>query len=137
MRGASTLAARRALPAAFSHRDFTEIGGLMSYGTNIDARHAHAALSVRMNKSDQNNAMGLAELVRVGWFREVKVKSEASQKVRAILVARSLLVGVRRDRENQVRSMIKENGLLFMRRSTTSERTMPPAMASNQKGIDT
>lgn len=47
----------------------------------IDARHAHAALSVRMNKSDQNDARGLAELVRVGWYREVKVKSEESQKI--------------------------------------------------------
>lgn len=45
----------------------------------IDARHAHAALSVRMNKSDQNDARGLAELARVGWYREVKVKSEESQ----------------------------------------------------------
>lgn len=81
----------------------------------VDARHAHAALSVRMNKSDQNDAHGLAELVRVGWYREVKVKSEESQKIRAMLVARSRLVGIRRDIENQVRSMIKEYGLLFRR----------------------
>ncbi len=81
----------------------------------IDARHAHAALSVRMNKSDQNDARGLAELVRVGWYREVKVKSEESQKIRSILIARSRLVGIRRDIENQVRSMIKEYGLLFGR----------------------
>jgi transposase len=81
----------------------------------IDARHAHAALSVRMDKSDQNDARGLAELVRVGWYREVKVKSEESQRIRAILVARSRLVGIRRDIENQVRSMIKEYGLLFRR----------------------
>jgi transposase len=81
----------------------------------IDARHAHAALSVRMNKSDQNDARGLAEMVRVGWYREVKVKSEASQKIRAILVARSRLVAMRRDIENQVRSLIKEYGLLFPR----------------------
>jgi transposase len=81
----------------------------------IDARHAHAALSVRMNKSDQNDARGLADLVRVGWYREVKVKSEESQRVRSILVARSRLVGIRRDIENQVRSMIKEYGLLFRR----------------------
>jgi hypothetical protein len=81
----------------------------------IDARHAHAALSVRMNKSDQNDARGLAELVRVGWYREVKVKSEESQRIRSILVARSRLVGIRRDIENQVRSMIKEYGLLFRR----------------------
>jgi transposase len=58
----------------------------------IDARDAHAALSVRMNKSDQNDARGLAELVRVGWYREVKVKSEESQRIHAILVARSRLV---------------------------------------------
>src|SRR5260221_8145508 len=81
----------------------------------IDARHAHAALSVRMNKSDQNDARGLAELVRVGWYREVKVKSEESQKIRAILVARARLVSMRRDIENQVRSLIKEYGLLFPR----------------------
>ena len=81
----------------------------------IDARHAHAVLSVRMNKSDENDARGLAELVRVGWYREVKVKSGESQKIRAMLVARSRLVGIRRDIENQVRSMIKEYGLLFPR----------------------
>jgi len=72
-------------------------------------------VSVRMNKSDQNDARGLAELVRVGWYREVKVKSEESQKIRAILVARSRLVSMRRDIENQVRSLIKEYGLLFPR----------------------
>src|ERR1700687_2590597 len=81
----------------------------------IDARHAHAALSVRMNKSDQNDARGLAELVRVGWYREVKVKREGSQRIRSMLVARSRLVGIRRDIENQVRSMIKQYGLLFRR----------------------
>jgi len=81
----------------------------------IDARHAHAALSGRMNKSDQNDARGLAELVRVGWYRQVQVKSEASLLVRSILVARARLVAIRRDLENQVRSMLKEVGLLFPR----------------------
>jgi transposase len=81
----------------------------------VDARHAHAALSVRMNKSDPNDARGLAELIRVGWYREVRVKSHDSQAIRALLVARSRLVGVRRDLENQVRSLLKEIGLLFPR----------------------
>jgi transposase len=54
-------------------------------------------------------------LVRVGWYREVKIKSEESQRVRAILVARFRLVSMRRDIENQVRSLIKECGLLFPR----------------------
>lgn len=81
----------------------------------IDARHAHAALSVRMNKSDENDARGLAELVRIGWYREVAVKSEASQRVRSLLIARARLVTMRRDIENQVRSMLKEFGLIFPR----------------------
>jgi transposase len=81
----------------------------------IDARHAHAALSVRINKSDPNDARGIAELMRMGWYREVRVKSEESQMIRSLLVARARLVGIRRDLENQVRSLLKEHGLLFPR----------------------
>lgn len=81
----------------------------------IDARHAHAVLSVRMNKSNENDARGLAELVWICWYREVAVKSKASQQVRALLVARSRLVAIRRDLENQIRSMLKEHGLIFPR----------------------
>jgi transposase len=81
----------------------------------IDARHAHAALSVRINKSDPNDARGLAELMRMGWYREVRVKSAESQVVRSLLIARARLVGIRRDLENQVRSLLKENGQLFPR----------------------
>lgn len=81
----------------------------------IDARHAKAALSTRMNKSDENDARGLAELVRIGWYKEVKVKSADSQQVRSMLVTRSRLVEIRRDLENQIRAMLKEFGLLFER----------------------
>jgi transposase len=65
-----------------------------------------AALSVRMNKGDENDARGLAELVRIGWYREVKVKS---------IESRARLVAIRRDVENQVRSRLKEYGLQFSR----------------------
>lgn len=81
----------------------------------VDARHAHAVLSVRMNKSDPNDARGLAELIRVGWYREVRVKSGACQATRSLLVARARLVSIRRDLENQVRGLLKEIGLLFPR----------------------
>jgi transposase len=89
----------------------------------VDARHAHAALSVRMNKSDPNDARGLAELIRVGWYREVRVKSDDSQATRSLLVARSRLVSIRRDLENQVRSLLKEIGLLFPRAIGSQFRT--------------
>jgi len=81
----------------------------------IDARHAHAALSVRLNKSDPNDARGLAELIRVGWYREVRVKSDVSQAVRSLLIARARLVRIRRDLENQIRGTLKEIGRIFPR----------------------
>ena len=63
----------------------------------LDARHAKAALSMRMNKSDRNDARGLAEMARMGWYREAKVKSIESRHVRATLAARAKLVDLRRD----------------------------------------
>ena len=44
----------------------------------LDARHARAALSMRVNKTDRNDARGLAELARMGWYREANVKSMES-----------------------------------------------------------
>src|SRR5271163_2958808 len=35
----------------------------------LDARHAKAALSLQLNKTDQNDARGLAQIVRTGWYR--------------------------------------------------------------------
>ncbi|WP_246786799.1 transposase [Bradyrhizobium sp. USDA 3458] len=40
----------------------------------LDARHAHAALSMRINKSDQNDAKGLAEMACMGWYREAAAR---------------------------------------------------------------
>lgn len=81
----------------------------------VDARHAHAALSVRMNKSDPNDARGLADLIRVGWYREVRVKSDESQTARNLLVVRARLVSMRRDLENHIRGILKELGMFFLR----------------------
>src|SRR5258707_7485345 len=72
-----------------------------------------AVLSVGTNKSDQNDARGLAELVRVGWFRDVRVKSEESQRIRSILVARSLLVSLPQDIEHHDLSTVQEPGVLL------------------------
>jgi transposase len=60
-----------------------------------------------MNKSDENDARGLAVLVRVGWYREVAVKSAQSQPFQSIQVTRARLVCIRRGLENQIRSMLK------------------------------
>ncbi len=78
----------------------------------LDARHAASALKMRINKTDRNDAAGLAQIVRTGWYREVEVKSLGCHEVRAVLLARSRLVASRRDLENQMRGLLKPFGLL-------------------------
>ena len=53
----------------------------------MDARHAHAALSMRPTKSDRSDARGLADMLRMGWYREVHAKSVTSHERRTILGA--------------------------------------------------
>jgi transposase len=61
----------------------------------LDARHARAVLSMRPNKSDPGDARGLAEMVRVGWFRPVQVKSLSSHERKAPVIARHQFVEMR------------------------------------------
>ena len=77
----------------------------------IDARAAHKALSARMNKSDRTDAEALAQLARTGWYREVHIKSEASDRLRLLLGARERLIRVRQDIEAQARGVLKTYGL--------------------------
>ncbi|HYQ70793.1 MAG TPA: IS110 family transposase [Gammaproteobacteria bacterium] len=81
----------------------------------IDARHARAALSMQINKSDRNDAVGIARIMQTGWYREVQIKSPVSHATRALLNARALLVKIRRDLENQVRGLLKVEGLVIGR----------------------
>ncbi len=78
----------------------------------LDARHARAALKMQINKTDQNDAEGLAQIVRTGWYRSVHVKSLDSHRARAILGARVQLVGMRTRLSNYIRGALKTFGLL-------------------------
>jgi transposase len=78
----------------------------------LDARHAQAALSLQLNKSDANDARGLAQIVRTGWYREVVVKGLDGQRMRALITARAQLVALRVDLGNQIRGLLKPFGLL-------------------------
>ena len=77
----------------------------------IDARHAQAALSMRLNKTDRNDAAGLAQLMRMGWYREVQVKRLVAHGDGALLASRALLVRQRCELENQIRGLMKNFGL--------------------------
>jgi len=79
----------------------------------IDARHAKAALSLQINKSDRNDAAGLARIMQCGWYKKVQVKSVSCHEIRAVLNARAQLVKVKRDLENQIRGLLKNLGLVI------------------------
>ena len=80
--------------------------------TCLDARHASAALKMQMNKTDQNDAEGLAQIMRTGWYRSVHVKSLDAHRARALLGARAQLVGMTTRLSNHIRGVLKTFGLL-------------------------
>jgi transposase len=81
----------------------------------IDARYAKAALKMQLNKSDRNDAVGIARIMQCGWYKEVRVKDLDSHATKALLVSRALLVKIKRDIENQIRGLLKNLGLVIGR----------------------
>jgi transposase len=67
---------------------------------------------MQINKTDQSDAMGLAQIMRMGWYRSVHVKSFDSHRARALLGARAQLVGMTTRLSNHIRGVLKTFGLL-------------------------
>jgi transposase len=83
----------------------------------LDARHAQATMSGQINKTDKNDAYGLAQIVKAVWYREVGVKSLDSHAIRSMLGARAQLVGMRVEITNQIRGILKTFGIVLSRRT--------------------
>jgi len=77
----------------------------------IETRHAKAYLKAQINKTDRNDARGIAQMMRVNLFRPVHVKTLASQKRRALLTARKLLQEKAIAIENDIRGLLRNFGL--------------------------
>jgi transposase len=71
-----------------------------------------AALKMQMNKTDQNDAEGLAQIMRTRWYRSVHVKSLDAHRTRALLGARAQLVGMTTRLSNHIRGVLKTFGML-------------------------
>lgn len=72
----------------------------------IESRQAYQALkTLATHKTDRNDARGLAQLSRTGFYKPVHVKSLPSHAVRALIMARKKLVGQRITLENQIRGL--------------------------------
>jgi transposase len=77
----------------------------------LETRHVKAALSAMVVKTDRKDARGIAQLLRMGWFRPVHAKSPATQEIRALLVARKLLQAKLLDVELSIRGILRGFGL--------------------------
>ena len=95
----------------------------------MEARQVKNALSAMRNKTDKNDARGIAQLLRSGWYRAVHIKSIDSHHIRALLASRKAVLDKCVDLENEIRgrerhddplqSMVAAQGLGYAARQNT------------------
>jgi transposase len=77
----------------------------------VETRHMRAVLKAQINKTDRNDARGIAQMMRVGLYRPVHVKALRSQKLRMLLTHRKLLQSKSIAIENDLRGTLRNFGL--------------------------
>ena len=77
----------------------------------LETRHVKAALGAMTMKTDRNDARGMAQMIRMGWFRPVHAKTAPAQEIRALLVARKQLQARLNDLELCLRGILRGFGL--------------------------
>ena len=77
----------------------------------LETRHVRDAFKAMPVKTDRKDARGIAQLMRLGWFRPVHCKSVPAQEIRALLTARKLVQGKRHDVEMSLRGILRGFGL--------------------------
>jgi transposase len=77
----------------------------------LETRHVRDAFKAMPVKTDRKDARGIAQLMRLGWFRPVHCKSAPAQETRALLTARKLLQTKRLDVEMGLRGVLRGFGL--------------------------
>jgi len=77
----------------------------------VETRHMRAVLKTQINKTDRNDARGIAQMMRAGLYRPVHVKTLRSQKLRMLLTHRKLLQSKAIAIENDLRGTLRNFGL--------------------------
>ena len=77
----------------------------------VETRHMRAVLQAQINKTDRNDARGIAQMMRVGLYRPVHVKTLRSQKLRMLLTHRKLLQSKAIAVDNDLRGTLRNFGL--------------------------
>lgn len=88
--------------------------GLQAAGYEViclETRQVSAALSAMRNKTDKNDARGIAQILRTGWYSRVHVKSMESHLIRALLSSRKTVLRKCVDLENEIRGLVRLLGI--------------------------
>jgi len=101
----------------------------------LETRHVHDAFKAMSVKSDRNDARGIAQLMRLGWFRPVHCKSLEAQEARAVLTARKLLQSKLRDIENSLRGVLRGFGLKVGKTTERSFADRIRELVANHAGL--
>jgi transposase len=102
----------------------------------IDARHAKAALDMAPNKTDANDADGLAQLAEAGFYREVRVKQYDSMLTLTLVAARSQLIKTVTELSNQIRGLMKTFGLVVPKGAGRVFETNVRALLAGNNGLE-
>ena len=107
----------------------------------LEAFHAHRFIATQRNKTDKNDARGLAQLVRLGegFLKQVTIRSQASQEIRALLNVREHLVEQRVGLENHICGILQPFGLIVERGSvcaaTFRDRIIEALCLADDRGL--
>lgn len=100
----------------------------------VEAKHMKAALGAMRNKTDKNDARGIAQMMRTGWFREIHVKSAECHRMRILLANRRLLKRKFLDIENAIRGTLKVFGVKLGKTTRTRfERDLRERLADEER----
>jgi len=112
LRGSGLVLTRVGLEAGplsqWLHAGLTEAG---FEAVLLETRHVKAALGAMTMRTDRNDARGMAQMIRMGWFRPVHAKTVPAQEIRALLVARKQLQARLNDLELCLRGILRGFGL--------------------------
>jgi transposase len=102
----------------------------------LETRHVRDAFKAMPVKSDRNDARGIAQLMRLGWFRPVHCKSIGAQETRAVLTSRKLVQSKLQDVENHLRGILRGFGLKVGKTTNLSFARRIRELAANHASLE-
>src|SRR5204863_3064888 len=103
----------------------------------LETRHVRDAFKAMPVKTDRNDARGIAQLMRLGWFKPVHCKSLPAQEVRALLTARKLIQAKLHDVEMSLRGILRGFGLKVGKTTARSFAARIEELAAGHPNLET